>query len=224
MPERTALPAAPTSLALTQDVDGWTVDLARRSPQAMVALGAAVAVAGVGAATFTVFAGGTGAVMTVVGAIVLGILGVGGFMVWQASRKQTVSTTATHLVLVRGRTRERIPWAQVAPPKITRRMVSQMRTRNGNTTMVDVEVPRLVLRWTTDGREAAFAHEGTDWDQLTVEGRTEEELAWLRAALDAAREAALERAKAQAFDELVQGRPGEKAKAELEALRGSREG
>ena len=109
-----------------------------------------------------------------------------------------------------------IPWAHVDVPRVVER--SQLSA----TEPVPVSVPALSLRWTTDGRQAAYAHAGTHGERIVVgEELDPKQAAWLVRAITHLQAADLRRRREAEFDELASGRAGDEARAALDELRGA---
>lgn len=205
------LPEPPASLGPEGGVEGWRV-FVRAAASARAASAAPVAAA----ALFVLNLSALGWLLPSVtelglpmwvaalsGLVLLDLLaGAGIVQAFRRGAKHRVAIRAQHLVVEHLGRRHKVAWNQVFPAEKT-------------------ETGGLRIRWTTDGTEAAFAHERTAVDSLRLEtGVSPKGRHWLRKAVEHARTVDAERRRGQAFDELTQGRRFEKGLEALQQLRG----
>lgn len=155
---------------------------------------------------------------------------------WWVRRRCTAQIGPTHLVLRHHRQYGslRLPWARVDTPvqvadsrdAWTQAFEASLVTEvDGTQVMSDRPRPAIRLRWTTDGRAAAHAHELTEWRGLYLgRGWNEEALAWLATAIAHAQATADELRRDQAFDAAVSGHRDAKAHEALRDLLDEQEG
>jgi hypothetical protein len=224
-----------TGLAVEPTVDGWNVKV--RGPRGVGSLGRG----GVGLGLLLGL-GGVASIAMVSADQLPMLVGVGlamsGGLLFSVSTalglfpsRLRLQAGAHHLDIegVPGRSRVRIPWDQLGEIWIgdvrdtwEQTFASQFQAQppGERTQELDRPVLGMRLRWTEDGRPAAFAHEATAWGRLELgRGLTRDQLVWLVDALQAAQAAAAESQAKSAFEESLAGRPTDKARSALDALR-----
>ena len=151
-------------------------------------------------------------------------------LLWWVRQRCTAQIGPTHFVLRNHRQHGslRLPWARVAPPvrvadsrdTWTQAFEASLVTEvDGTEVMSDRPRPAIRLRWTTDGRAAAHAHELTEWAGLYLgRGWNTQALAWLEQAITHAQATADDLRRDQAFDAAVSGHADAKAHDALQDL------
>lgn len=211
-------------------MDGWTVQLP--TPERLLAsrvTGVLVvgAVLTAGAAVFASVALSSLIALAGMASLATALGGLA-FIIRRRARLVQVRIGATHLDIGGGSSRTRLRWEQLSPPRriadardgwLQSFDASLQSTEPSAPLPPSTAVPALALRWTQDGRPAAHAHERTDWESLVIgAGLSRDALAWLHAEIERAQRHHAESSRQAAFDEVIAGRPGEKARDALADL------